>query len=91
MTTTQMDAARALAARYGAVAVTPMGILRIPRREVRIRKIAGRWCWVCTLCHPAVHGATRSWPKTMRHVARHCTRTRRQHHAWVARHHGRWL
>jgi hypothetical protein len=61
------------------------------RREVRIRRIAGRWCWVCTLCCPAVHGATRSWPKTLRNVTRHCTRTRRQHHDWVRRTHGRWL
>lgn len=55
-------------------------------RKVRIRKIAGRWTWVCNLCHPPVHGATWRWEKTVANVTRHSTRNRRSHHEWVATH-----
>jgi len=60
-------------------------------RRVRVFKIAGRWCWVCTLCHPEVHGATWYWGKTLRNVTRHCTRTRPAHHTWVRQHLGPYI
>lgn len=56
---------------------------RVSDRRIRIRKIAGRWTWVCWLCHPEVHGATLSYDKTIRNVTRHCIRTRPSHHEWV--------
>jgi hypothetical protein len=57
---------------------------------MRICKLAGRWVWHCTLCHPPTIGSTWSWAKTLANAQRHCHRNRCLHHAYVTRHLGGW-
>lgn len=81
-----MSAGRGATPGAGSLGPAPGAAMLTPRRprKIYIRKIAGRWTWECERCQPPVPGATLSFDKTVRNVARHC-RTRYYHHEYVRR------